>query len=893
MRVVVEFRKLFSRIKAGNRILTIKKNINDDKILLKALLDSPKDVIILAIDRQYNYLAFNEYHKEVMLHTYGIEIKPGMNLIDCISNKDDKIKSKINFIKAFAGESHITIEEFGDLDRQYYETRYNPIYNELNEIIGVTSFSLKVTERKRTEEALIKSEEKFRKAFLTSPDSININRLSDGLYVSVNDGFINMTGYSEEEVIGKTSIELNIWVDEGDREKLAEGLKKYGKYSNLETRFRMKDGTIRNGLMSASVIDLEGVSHILSLTRDVTGTNILKASLKESETMFRELVELAPDGILLGNHEGVITGANTKMLKITGRTLDELIGSNIDVLFTKDELKRIPLRYDLLKQGITFTNERNILCSEGSIIPIEMHTKMMPDGSYQSILHDISERKKSELALKKSEVLFKDVFESVNVGVAYTTLQGKVLAINKCLEEIIELPKEELIGKSISSIIKKILSAKNLKKSIPVVTSLLQGKNVKHFQIEYKNKILEISATYDRISGRITGVIRDITEIKKAEEEIRKIGQHYQALIEKAPDGIALLDAEAKLKFISPSARNIYGYGVSEEVPINLSEFTHPDDLKKVTSELTKLFEDPCYVPTLQYRFANKKGNWIWIESTFRNLLADPTVEAIVINFRDISDRKQSEEELFKLNNELEERVIERTAQLEAANTELQAFAYSVSHDLRAPLRAIDGFSKFVLEDYGSTLDPEGKRLLGLIRSNSQKMDQLIVDILALSRVTRSEHKVSKVDMTKMAVSMFNESVSDEVKNNIRFTVDSIPDAIGDPTYLKLVWTNLISNAIKFSSKKSKPEIKVGGYTEKGFNIYYLKDNGVGFNPDYSHKLFGVFQRLHRADEFEGTGVGLAIVQRIILRHGGKVWAESKEGHGASFWFSLPAKDIV
>ena len=277
--------------------------------------------------------------------------------------------------------------------------------------------------------------------------------------------------------------------------------------------------------------------------------------------------------------------------------------------------------------------------------------------------------------------------------------------------------------------------------------------------------------------------------------------------------------------------------------------------------------------------------------STFQgNYNGEGDLVTIVGTVLDITERKQAEKELFNLNTQLEQRVIERTSQLEAANKELEAFSYSVSHDLRAPLRAVDGFSKFVLEDYEDKLDSEGKRLLKLIRSNTQKMDQLITDLLALSRVTRNELNFSDINMTQMAISMFNETAAPDVHDKISLKVDPLPEACADPTYMRQVWANLIANAIKFSSKEKKPIIKICGQTETGFNIYCVKDNGVGFNPEYAHKLFGVFQRLHKSDDFEGTGVGLAIVQRIIQRHGGKVWAESVEGKGATFYFSLPVK---
>lgn len=512
-----------------------------------------------------------------------------------------------------------------------------------------------ILRRKQAEEKLLFSENKFKRAFYTSPDSVNINRLSDGMYVSINKGFTRITGYSEEEVIGKTSIELNIWADPADRAKLVKGLIEKGEVENLEARFLMKSGDILNGIMSAAIIDLNGIPHILSITRDISDRIEAENALRRSETKYRELIELAPDGILLGSPEGIITGANSRMLNLTGRKLNELLGLNINVLFKSDELSKKPFRYDLLLEGKVVMNERNLLRHDGVIIPVEMHSRMMPDGSYQSILHDITERKKFEKTIKK--------------------------------------------------------------------------------ELESK---------------------------KKAQNEVKRI------------------------------------------------------------------------------------------------------------------------------NVALEQRVAERTAQLEMANKELESFAYSVSHDLRAPLRAIDGFSKYLTDDPDHSLNPESVRLLNLIRSNTKKMDQLIIDILALSRVSRNSLKKSRLDMGKMAISMLNEVASPDILNKLTVTTGEMPEAFADSSYLKQVWINLISNAVKFSSGKSEPHIEFGGYIKESFNVYYVRDNGVGFKPEYGHKLFGVFQRLHGTEEFEGNGVGLAIVQRVIHRHDGKVWAEGRPGEGATFYFSLP-----
>lgn len=385
------------------------------------------------------------------------------------------------------------------------------------------------------------------------------------------------------------------------------------------------------------------------------------------------------------------------------------------------------------------------------------------------------------------------------------------------------------------------------------------------------------------VIGGITVLAQDITERKRAEAELRASEIRYRHLLDNMSEGFQVLDRDLRYHYLNDAAirharrprESLLGKRMVECYP-GIETTRVFETITRLLREGGSFMDENFFV----YPDGERAHFWLSIQSTD---------EGIAILSQDVTARKLAEEELIRLNHELEQRVARRTAELSASNAELEAFAYSVSHDLRAPLRAIDGFSRLLVEDFSKVLDSEGQRLLSVVRTNARQMDELITDLLSLSRIARSGMTFARVDMEELAKSIYGELALAEDLSGFQFTCGELPPAWGDAALLRQVWRNLLSNAVKYTRRSAVRTIVVEGRVAAGEATYDVRDSGIGFNQQYAHKLFQPFQRLHKASEFEGNGIGLAIVQRIVNRHGGRTAAVGSSGQGATISFTIPS----
>lgn len=397
--------------------------------------------------------------------------------------------------------------------------------------------------------------------------------------------------------------------------------------------------------------------------------------------------------------------------------------------------------------------------------------------------------------------------------------------------------------------------------------------------------VLAVSEPYhenDEVIG-YQGTITDITEQKKAHEELRLSEEKFRSVLEAAPDAMIIASKDGRIKILNRQTEKLFQYQKEELLEKNL-EMLIPYKLRNGYFEqrATVVYNPKINESGVALRLSalRKDGTEVPIDIRISPFQANETSFLTVV-IRDVSEQRKTEQKILEANARLES----ANEALKKANNELSSFSYSISHDLRAPLRAINGFSAILLEEYNEKLDAGGKKALNTIQQNSTRMDDLIKDLLELARLGNLALNKQRFRMQSLVENVLQDKI---LKSGTQLKVLNLGETYGDPGLLRQVWENLVSNAIKFSSKTESPTIEIGYSRKSNEHLYWVKDNGVGFDPAYTDKLFKVFSRLHAKKEFEGTGAGLAIVKKIVDTHGGRVWAEAQLLQGATFYFTLP-----
>ena len=668
----------------------------------------------------------------------------------------------------------------------------------------------------------------------------------------------------------------------------------------------------------------ERTEQLTALTRAQEQT---LAALTQSEARFKTMFEEAPLGIaLIDSLTGAIYEVNPRFAAIAGRSREEMQKIDWIQITHPDDVQAERDYIAALNAGKIsgFHMEKRYLQPGGATVWVSLTVAplRMADAAHPRLLRmieDISERKRAEEALKAAEHELREKEARLSLATRYNgigiwewNLVTRELIWDDSMFELYHIRREDFVGTDQAW--RAALHPDDLGRGDQEIVDAIAGKKPldtvfrvvwPNGEIRYIKAVAKVFRDEQGNPMRMLGTNNDITDHKQAEAKIlglnaeleRRVAERTQELnaanaaltnFKTALDehaNVTITDRQGNITYVNDQFCALSQYSRAELLGQNhriINSHHHPQEFFR------ELWETITAGRVWRGEICNraKDGSLLWMSTTIVPFLGPDARPVQYIGIRsDITPLKVAEQNIQKLNAELNV----RAAKLEMANKELASFSYTVAHDMRTPLRAIDGYARMALVDCATLLDDNGRRLLNLIGSEAKRMGRLIDDLLAFSRISRQQNEPVAIDMRKLAQEVYNELIAREPGRTVHFHLQELPAAQGSPALIQQVWVNLISNALKFTRKRPEASIEIGAQVgADGVWVYHVKDNGDGFDMRHSNKLFGVFQRLHNNADYEGTGIGLALVQRILERHGGRIWAEAELGKGARFYFTLP-----
>lgn len=740
-----------------------------------------------------------------------------------------------------------------------------------------------------TESKLIESESHYKTLFNNNHSVIVLINPDNARIEDANPAACEYYGCTHEQLCSKSVYDFNM-LDEQTVDARLQGVKSEDQ-GHLFAKHRLTNGDIRDVEIYSNPIKIGNRTFIYSIIHDITEQKKTAEIISKSEERYRNTLDQMMEGCQIIDFNWNYVYLNRTAEKQNRKPNAELIGKRYMDIWPGIENTHVFKKIEevLIRKRVPVRFENEFQFPDGSKGWFDLSIQPVEEGVFILSI-DITERKNKEQQLFESEFRFSKLYENGPFGMALVDAEFRFMKVNPAYTAIMGYSENELQKMSFKHITHPEDVAKdlfNVKKLINKEMSVYKTEKryIRKDGVEIWAS-LTVTATYNNEGEFLynLAVLEDITKSKQAEQELRRSKKLLAETELIGRVGGWEVDINTRMITWTDELYRIHEVDTSFKPNVNTGiSFYTPESQPVIEKAVERAIEfgEPF---DLELEIITAKGNLRSVHSIGKT---DPENNRIYGFFQDITERKRIETAIQQLNSALEQRVLERTHQLEMANKELEAFSYSVSHDLRAPLRHINGYVDLLTAKFSDHLPEKATYYLSVITDSTREMGILIDDLLRFSRTSRQDlHKIN-FDMNILVNEVVDKVKEDEPLRRIVWSVQNLPEVFGDVAMLKQVWTNLISNAVKYTKYKETAEIKISYVVDKNNYVFSIRDNGVGFDMQYANKLFGVFQRLHSKDEFEGTGIGLAHVQRIIHKHNGKVWAEAEPDKGAVFYFSI------